>query len=158
MAKLKNIFNDFRGVVEESAEEDHSLSTNNHKSMKKLVLNLVCALLAVENFVMGEDGTTTLTEEQLNSIEGALKEKDDMIASLQNEKKTLVTEKENLETAKKDAEDAKADAEAQLAKLQKEFDDFKAEAGDDTKSKVNEEGNTSIMTAKEMYNDIKGLL
>ena len=158
MAKLKNIFNDFRGVVEESAEEDHSLSTNNHKSMKKLVLNLVCALLSVENFVMGEDGTTTLTEEQLNSIEGALKEKDDMIASLQDEKKTLVTEKENLETAKKSAEDAKADAEDKLAKLQKEFDDFKAEAGDDTKSKVNEEGNTSIMTAKEMYNDIKGLL
>ena len=69
-----------------------------------------------------------------------------------------LNEQRNLETAKKSAEDAKADAEDKLAKLQKEFDDFKAEAGDDTKSKVNEEGNTSIMTAKEMYNDIKGLL
>ena len=75
---------------------------------------------------MGEDGTTTLTEEQLNSIEGALKEKDDMIASLQDEKKTLVTEKENLETAKNSAEDAKADAEDKLARLKKEFDDVKA--------------------------------
>lgn len=158
MARLRNIFNDFRGVVEESPVEDPVSNNNNNSSMKKLVLNLFCALLAVENFVIGEDGSTTLTEDQLNEVEAALKDMNDKMASLEAEKNTLINEKQSLETAKKAAEDTKSDMEGKLAQLQKEFDDFKAEAGGDTSHKPKDETFEEHLTAKEMYNSIKNLI
>ena len=143
-------------VDETDAHEDisqiNNINSNPIRAMKKIVLNLICAVLAIQDITIGEKGEATLTEDQLHSLEKALKEKDDSINALEEEKKTAVNDKHV-------AESAKAAAETKLANLQKEFDDFKAEAGDDTKLKPSsEEPHNGPTTAKEMYNDIKGLL
>lgn len=154
MARLRNFFNDFRGVIEEDDDNSHTDNNNNSnpiKAMKKIILNLVCAVLAIQDIAIGENGEATLNEDQLNALEKALKEKDERISALETEKQTAVTEKLAADTAK-------ADAEKQLAKLQKEYDDFKAEAGDDTKQKPGFNAAAGTHSAADMYNDIKGLL
>lgn len=154
MARLRNFFNDFRGVIEEDNDNSHTDNNNNSnpiKAMKKIILNLVCAVLAIQDIAIGENGEATLNEDQLNALEKALKEKDERISALETEKQTAVTEKLAADTAK-------ADAEQQLAKLQKEYDDFKAEAGDDTKQKPGFNAAAGTHSAADMYNDIKGLL
>jgi chromosome segregation ATPase len=120
--------------------------------MKKIVLNLICAVLAIKDITIGEKGEASITEDQLNQLENALKEKDDRISALETEKQTAINDKQT-------AEKAMADAQQNLNKLQKEFDDFKAEAGADTGSKpAGDEGTHAPKTAKDMYNGIKNLL
>lgn len=153
MARLKNFFNDFRGVIEEDSD-DLQIDNNNSnpiKAMKKIVLNLICAVLAIQDIAIGESGEATLNETQLNALEGALKEKDDRISALETEMQKAVTEKQAAETAK-------ADIEQQLEDLRKEYDDFKAEAGDDTMRKPNFNADGKSLTSAEMFNDVKGLL
>lgn len=154
MARLKDFFNDFRGVVED--DEDTSLPDNNNSNpitaMKKIVLNLICAILAIKDITVGEKGDATLTEDQLNQLENALKEKDNRISALETERDTAVTDKQNAETAK-------TDAEKRLSDLQKEYDDFKAEAGETTSRKPSSKTkDVDIATPSEMYNQVKGIL
>lgn len=152
MARLKEFVNGFKGVVEEaeSQEEeetvnDNSLNTDKHinfdEPMRKIVLNLVCALLCVQDVAVDENGYASLTEDQLNALEKGLKEKDDRIAALE----------ESLKKA--------ADTESALAALQEEFDNFKAEAGADTALKPSSEGSKiEPANAKNLYNSIKKLI
>ena len=99
-----------------------------------------------------EKGTVNLTEDQLNAIENDLKEKADRISALQGDVKKANDEKDAAVTAKATAEKA-------LADLQKEFDDFKAQAGDDSHQRVpSTTAPKEPTTAKEMYNSIKNLL
>ena len=152
MARLKEFVNGFKGVVEEaeSQEEertvnDNSLNNDNHinfdEPMRKIVLNLVCALLCVQDVAVDENGYASLTEDQLNALEKGLKEKDDRIAALE----------ESLKKA--------ADTESALAALQEEFDNFKAEAGADTALKPSSEGSKiEPANAKNLYNSIKKLI
>lgn len=154
VAKVK----EFLAGLGDNSEENEDLSKidnnnpNSNKAMKKIVLNLICAVLAIQDITIGEKGDAAITEDQLNALENALKEKDDRISALETEKQTAITDKQT-------AEAAKADAETKLANLQQEFDDFKAQAGDDTVQKPSSDGaHNGPMTAKEMYNDIKTLL
>lgn len=152
MAKFKEFLAGFSAEDKEDLSQSENNNSNSNKAMKKIVLNLICAILAIQDITIGEKGDAAITEDQLNSLEKALKEKDDQIAALQTEKQTAINDKQAAETAK-------ADAETKLANLQKEFDDFKAEAGDFTPHKpATEEGPKEPTTAKEMYDDIKNLL
>jgi len=131
---------------------------NSITTMKKIILNLVCGLLSIQDITVSEKGEASLTEDQLNAIENALKEKNDRISALEKEKSDAITAKEAAEAAKAKAEQDKATAETALADLQKEYDDFKAEAGDDTNpNPLGGESNHEPSTAKEMYEDIKKL-
>lgn len=147
MARLKEFLAGFGGSVGDD-DDSHTVNINNSnpiKAMKKIVLNLICAVLAIEYVAVGEDGKAALTEDQLNQLENALKEKDGSIEALKAEKHT--------------AESDKATAEQQLAKLQKEFDDFKAQAGDDTTvTPPSDTTHKEPTNAKEMYNSIKNLI
>lgn len=152
MARLKEFVNGFKGVVEEaeSQEEeetvnDNSLNTDNHinfdEQMRKIVLNLVCALLCVQDIAVDENGYASLTEDQLNALEKGLKEKDDRIAALEKSLKKA------------------ADTETALTALQEEFENFKAEAGADTALKPSSEGSKNEpANAKNLYNSIKKLI
>lgn len=155
MTRLKGIMNEIHNFVagEEPKNGQPVSSTNNSSTtMKKIILNLVCALLAVQDIELdAEKGTVNLTEAQLNAIENDLKEKADKISALETEKATAVSEKEAAATAKAEAED-------KLAKLQKEFDDFKAEAGGDTLLRPNSKASKEPKNSKELYESIKSLL
>lgn len=145
---LKNV----SGIMNDAEPQEEESPTNHITDMKKIVLNLICAVLAIQDITIGEKGDASLTEDQLEKLEKALKEKDDLIAALKAEKQTAVTEKQAADTAK-------ADAEQKLADLQKEFDEFKGQAGDDTLQKP--AGGQQVAepaTAKNMYNSIKNLL
>lgn len=142
--RMKEALKNMSGIMNDAEHEDNSL-TNPIVAMKKIVLNLICAILDIKDIAVSEKGEATLTEDQLNMLENELKAKDDLIANLKAEKKT--------------AEDAKATAEQNLANLQTQFDNFKAEAGADTGSKpAGDEGSHTPKTAKDMYNGIKNLL
>ena len=142
--RMKEALKNVTGIMNDADPQDNSL-TNPIVSMKKIVLNLICAILAIKDIAVSEKGEATLTEDQLNMLENELKAKDDLIASLKAEKKT--------------AEDAKATAEQNLATLQTQFDNFKAEAGDDTGNRpAGDDGSHAPKTAKDMYNGIKNLL
>lgn len=144
LQRIREALKNMSGIMNDAEPQDNSLS-NTIVSMKKIVLNFICAILAVKDIAVSEKGEATLTEDQLTMLENALKAKDDKIASLTAEKKT--------------AEDAKATAEQNLTTLQTEFDNFKAEAGADThRNPADEDGGHTPATAKDMYNSIKNLL
>ena len=157
MAKLRNIFNDFRGVVEDDTANEITPTNITDSKMKKIILNLICAILAVQDITVGEKGEAQLTEDQLNKLEKALKEKDDRITELENEKQAAIKDKETAENEKTIAEQAKSTAEQNLATLQKEFDDFKAQAGDDTHLKPAQNKDEAV-TSSSMFNAIKNIL
>ena len=157
MAKLRNIFNDFRGVVEDDTANEITPTNITDSKMKKIILNLICAILAVQDITVGEKGEAQLTEDQLNKLEKALKEKDDRITELENEKQAAIKDKETAENEKTIAEKAKSTAEQNLATLQKEFDDFKAQAGDDTHLKPAHNKGEDV-TSSSMFNAVKNIL
>ena len=120
--------------------------------MKKIVLNLICAVLALQDIEICEDGKAAITEDQLNALENALKDKNDRISALETEKQTAITDKQT-------ADQAKANAETALATLQQEFNAFKEEAGGDSpRHAATSNTHKEPTTAKELLNDIKNLL
>lgn len=159
MSRLKGIMNDIGSFIaghpnpEENEEENAVAPTiNNSNTMKKIILNLVCALLAVQDIELdAEKGTVNLTEDQLNAIENDLKEKADRISALEADLKKANGERDAAVTAKDTAEKS-------LADLQKEFDDFKNEAGDESHRIVDSHAQNEPKNAKEMYKSIKNLL
>lgn len=167
VTKMTNIMNSAEPASDNDSDSEGNANdttdTNNNNqnfvSMKKIILNLVCGLLAIQDITVNEKGEATLTEGQLNALEKALKEKDDLISSLEKERDDAVAANTAAETAKATAEQEKATAETNLANLQKEFDDFKKEAGDDTHSKpAGEKGNGNAVSSADMYNQVKTLL
>lgn len=159
MSRLKGIMNDIGSFIagnpnaDEEEKNDVVPTINSSNKMKKIILNLVCALLAVQDIELdAEKGIVNLTEDQLNAIENDLKEKADRISALQGDVKKANDEKDAAVTAKATAEKA-------LADLQKEFDDFKAQAGDDSHQRVPSTSAPKEPTnSKEMYESIKHLL
>ena len=109
--------------------------------MKKIILNLVCACLAVTDITANEKGEIVLTEDQLNKLEAALKEKDGRISDLEKDLQT-------------DA--AKEIAENNLQSLQTKFDEFKNEVGEHSSTQVKSEAEP--VTSASMYESIKSLL
>ncbi len=153
MSKITDIVNDAEQLPEGQQREETIIQTPNPNNMKKIILNLLCAVLGLTDFTLSEQGEATLTEDQLNKLEDELKTKDSRISVLENEKQTA-------EDAKATAEADKTKAEKALADLQKEFDDFKKEAGGDSSlipgGTASPEG--GFLKSAEMFNDIKNLL
>lgn len=142
---------------EESAtsegEEKKNVSPINITSMKKIILNLVCAVLSLQDIELDtEAGTAKLTEDQLKAIENDLKTKADKITNLQ-------TQLQAANDATTKAESDKAKAVQDLANLQADFDHYKEEAGDhSTAHPASQATHKEPTTAREMLNDIKNLL
>ena len=142
LERIRLAFN--KAIDNEVNDESTNSSTNDTQStMKKIILNLICAVIAVQEIILNEKGEAALTEEQLQNIENDLKAKADRITALEAEKKK--------------AEDDKKTAEQALADLQKQFDEFKKKAGDDT-SHVHNEEKVEDVSAKDMYNDVKNMI
>lgn len=149
--RMREALNNVSGIMDDAEPQD-SESQTNPIDMKKIVLNIICAVLAVQDITIGEKGEASFTEDQLGALEKALKEREDRISALETEKQTAVNDRQTA-----DAE--KADAEKKLADLRKEFDEFKAEAGGDTQQKPADNGGKGEpVNAKSMYNSIKNLL
>lgn len=158
--RLKSIGRDivsFCKTEEDINDSSNQSPTNSNTEMKKLILNLACALIGVEAFFLNDKGEAALTEEQLQKFENALKEKDDTIATLQNEKKKAEDDLSAAVTEKDNAVSAKETAETALQNLQREYDDFKKEAGGTSQEKPLDETKSPV-TAKSMLDDIKDLM
>ena len=152
IARLKELISGSGDTVEDAEDISQNHKQNPIKTMKKIVLNLICAVLALKDIEICEDGKAAITEDQLNVLENALKEKNDRISALETEKQTAITDKQT-------AEQAKANAETALANLQQEFNAFKEEAGGDSpRHAATSDTHKEPTTAKEMLNDIKNLL
>lgn len=147
MTQMKGIMND----ADTMHETHEHIPTQNQEEMKKIILNLLCAVLAIKDIAIGEKGEATLTEDQLNALENALKEKDDRITALETERNTTITEKEDAVTAKENAE-------KMLSDLQASFDAFKKEAGGETQRRPADEGSQNPVNSTTMFNQIKDLL
>ena len=141
LERIRSAFN--KAIDDEVTDESTESSTNKQPEMKKIILNLICAVIAVQDIILNEKGEAALTEEQLQNIENDLKAKADRITALEAEKKK--------------AEDDKKTAEQALADLQTQFDEFKKKAGDNT-SHVHNEEKVEDVSAKDMYNDVKNMI
>lgn len=126
----------FFGKKDNSAQPQ---KPNNNSNMKKIFVN-ICALLAIDALMIGENKKAELTEDQLSAIEGQL-------ASLANEKKS---------------------AEDKVSSLQKEIDALKEQVtnlqkgdGDDTHQVTEEPSDiieNPIADARKAYDNIKNTL
>lgn len=157
MERLRSIGRDILNFVggNEDGIEDHQ--PTHFENMKKIILNLFCAVLAVQDFTLNEKGETVLSEEQLNTVENALKAKDDQISTLTGERDAANTAKATAESERDAAKAAQKTAEDNLQKLQKEFDDFKKQAGGESPEKPLDEGKEPV-TAKSLLNEVKNLM
>lgn len=145
LERIRTAFN--KAVDAEDAEEAElasTIQTNTTSTMKKIILNLVCALLTVQDLTLNEKGEAALTEEQLKAIEDELKAKGDRAAALEAERKK--------------AEDDKAASDKALADLRKEFDEFKGKAGDTTRHVHDTGDEDKPLSVREMYNEVKDLI
>lgn len=151
IARLKEFISG-SGDTEDTEDLSQIHTQNPIKTMKKIVLNFICAVLSLKDIEICEDGKAAITEDQLNALENALKEKNDRISALETEIQTAITDKQT-------ADQAKANAETALANLQQEFNAFKEEAGGDSpRHAATSDTHKEPTTAKEMLNDIKNLL
>ena len=159
MQRMKEGLSNITALIagEESAtseeEEKKNVSPINITSMKKIILNLVCAVLSLQDIELDtEAGTAKLTEDQLKAIENDLKTKADEITNLK-------TQLQAAKDATTKAESDKAKAVQDLADLQADFDHYKEEAGDhSTAHPASQTTHKEPTTAREMLNDIKNLL
>ena len=149
MARIRNFLNGLAvkdaeetEVVEESEAAEEQLETQDEttnqepitKKITNMVFNLICDLLGIQDIAIAE-GNATVSEEQLNTIEAALCERNKKIANLTKQVSDLQKVKDD---------------------LQKEFDDFKQEAGDDSAQHANAEDTT--MSSADLYDQVRGLL
>jgi len=154
---LRNLGREILNRAESSEETEKTNQPS--ENMKQLILNLACALTGIQAFAINEKGEAALTEEQLRKIENELKAKDDLINNLKAEKKTAEDARTKAESDLKTAKDAQTAAETNLQNLQKEFDDFKKEAGDTTlNNPEDEEGKKTFDSAKDLLADIQTLM
>lgn len=106
-------------MAEEALDENSNQpQTNKTKSMKNLILTALCALLSVKDFACAEDGSVTLTEDQLRSIEDQLATNATALAGKQKEIDDLSADKKKLQT--------------EVSDLQERIKNLEGDDGDDT--------------------------
>ncbi|MCH3994134.1 MAG: Clp protease ClpP [Prevotella sp.] len=135
--KLRTTLSGAVGMINDVMPEEQNNIINEAKKMKKKVFNNVCAALSVQDIEVDDDGKATITEDQLNKIENSMKATTDKITALTTDKQK---------------------ADDKLATLQKEYDDYKAEAGDESPAHPQVSKNNEPQSAKDLYNDIKDLM
>lgn len=140
LSKVSGIMND----VESSVNTPSTPSSNQSTLIMNKTFVKVNALLKVEGLEESGDGVV-MTTAQLQVVEDAL-------AELQGK----VENHGNLEKELADAQQAKDTAESNLSKLQKEFDDFKKEVGDD--SPRIPAGGENALSSAELFNQVKPML
>ena len=153
MQRIKEGLSKITALVDGEEEVSDVSPINTPTAMKKIILNLFCAVLALQDIELDtEAGTAKLTEDQLTAIENDMKAKADEITNLKAQLQAAVD-------AKTTAETAKAQAESDKAAIQKAFDDFKASAGAQSHEHPDSEASPKEpQNAKEMFNDIKHLI
>ena len=135
------------------AEENGKPTPEEPKStIMKKIYALIGALLSVEAFAM-EDGKTTLTESQMQSLEDALKQKDDALAKLKADFDAKVKEAEDSKTA---LTNAKADLDTkttELASVKAELEAFKKKPAEEPHQIVDDanRGQNEARTEAENY-------
>lgn len=150
MGVLNNVSAEDSTHVESDINNNFS-NIQNSSTMKTVIFNLICGVLALTaGFTLNEKGEAALTEDQLKALEDAFKAKDDALTKSMNDLKLA-------EEAKAQAEKAQKEAEDKLKQVQDEFDKFKQEAGDDTGS-APPQSESEPVTSATMYNKIKDLL
>ncbi len=146
------------GLVNNIAPIEDNNNQTKTQTMKKIVMNCMCAILGVTDLEAADDGKVTLTDAQLQKVEDGLKAKDTSIASLTKERDDAKNALTAANDAKAQAEKDKKTAEDNLTALQAEFDAYKNEQGDTSKSHAKVEDGDTPRTAKDLYDDIKDLL
>ena len=146
------------GLVNNIAPIEDNNNQTKTQTMKKIVMNCMCAILGVTDLEAADDGKVTLTDAQLQKVEDGLKAKDTSIASLTKERDDAKNALTAANDAKAQAEKDKKPAEDNLTALQAEFDAYKNEQGDTSKSHAKVEDGDTPRTAKDLYDDIKDLL
>ena len=86
---------------------------------KILTLALVCAVLGVKELQAADDGSVSLNEEQLNSLEAELKKLQEEKTAAETKVADAVTAKETAENALSDAVTAMDDLDASVKKAEK---------------------------------------
>ena len=146
------------GLVNNIAPIEDNNNQTKTQTMKKIVMNCMCAILGVTDLEAADDGKVTLTDAQLQKVEDGLKAKDTSIASLTKERDDAKNALTAANDAKAQAEKDKKTAEDNLTALQAEFDAYKNELGDTSKSHAKVADSDTPRTAKDLYDDIKDLL
>ena len=119
--------------------------------MKKLILTALCALLSVKEFACAEDGSVTLTEDQLRSIEDQLATNATALAGKQKEIDDLSADKKKLQ--------------AEVSDLQERIKNLEGGDGDDTTEVTPASGEptmdddlTAAAEAQAAFERMKGIL
>ena len=146
------------GLVNNIAPIEDNNNQTKTQTMKKIVMNCMCAILGVTDLEAADDGKVTLTDAQLQKVEDGLKAKDTSIASLTKERDEAKNALTAANDSKAQAEKDKKAAEDKLAALQTEFDAYKNEQGDTSKSHAKVEEGDTPKNAKELLDDVKDLL
>lgn len=146
------------GIVNNIAPIEDTNKPTKTQTMKKIVKNCMCAILGVTDLGATDEGKVTLTEEQLQKVEDGLKAKDTSIANLTKERDEAKTALTAANDAKAQAEKDKKTAEDKLTALQKEFEAYKNEQGDTSKSHAKVEDGDTPKNTKELLDDVRDLL
>ena len=117
-------------IAGEALEDTHNQQPTKTNSMKNLILTALCALLSVKEFACAEDGTVTLTEDQMHSIEDQLAANATALAGKQKEYDDLAAEKAALQT--------------EVSDLQTRIKNLEGADGDDTTKVKPSSGETSV--------------
>lgn len=145
LARMKEQLSSMLGVMN-NVDGEHAFDNKPQKTnteMKKIILNLVCAALAIQELVFNDKDETSLTMAQATALEDALKKAHD--------------DAEDLNAKLRESQEALASKEKELSEVKDEFEKFKAEAGDDTSSHADGQKKEPVTTAS-MYNSIKDLI
>lgn len=119
--KLEQLLGEENAETHENSGED----VTKHEKSDMLKLELLCALLAIEAITLSEDGTATLSKEQLEGIEAGLKKLQDektaaesLLDAAQTERDNAVTELSGAITAMDDLDPSVKTAANATAKVE----------------------------------------
>lgn len=136
--KLEQLLNDENAKNSETGAQDEPVETL-HANTDMLKLELLCALLAVQAITLSEDGTATMSKEQLEAIEAGLKKlqdektaADSLLAAANSERDAAVTALSNAQKAMDDLDPsvkAAADPAAKVEAIRKKLAEKPATGG-----------------------------
>lgn len=122
LSRIKDEYGEDFVVKFEKLLSEENENTNNQiqtEMPKILTLALLCAVLGVKELQAADDGSVSLNEEQLNSLEAELKKLQDEKTAAETKVADAVAAKETAENALSDAVTAMDDLDASVQKAEK---------------------------------------